>query len=138
MSQSISGSRGIFVSPQHNAAVMDAARNFFSGFVVNYIFHSANPGIALLGGAVSATASLIDFAIRPLFTLVFGRNFHDTVEEAIIRNVVVLSIVSAASIAAAPVIGTKIVVSIFGTVATRIALSVFDEQFIGQSTVVIN
>ncbi len=137
MSHSIGRTGGVFVSPRLNEATMDAGRNFFSGFTVNYILHSANPGTAVVGGVVSAIASLIDCAIRPLLVYLFGLEFQETIEESVIRNVVVLSIVSATSIAAAPYTGMKIAVNILATLSARTILSMFDERFVGQSTVVI-
>ena len=66
------------VNPAISASVHAAGRSFLAGFVVNILVAGMNNGTSVVagvtGGVLSAAATLIDFAIRPLITALFGSN----------------------------------------------------------------
>ncbi len=104
-----------------------AARGFLVGFTANYIYTDGALFRSVVGGTFSACASLVDLVVRPLIDEIFGSNPDELFAKLIIREVVVLSIVSAGALAMSPFIGFSVTINVFGILCIRAALLVFSE-----------
>lgn len=112
--------------PPISAPLAAAGRSFLAGFVVNILWSgsTAHPTKALAGGVLSAAASLIDTAIRPILAQLFqGRDTE--LFQSLCRFVVVFSLLGAAATAWAPsLIGTTLSINLAASMVSALALAI--------------
>ena len=110
-----------------------AGRSFLIGFAANVVLSLGSPWAGVLGGAASATASLIDAAIRPAIHSAFGKEFRNTLAESLVRNIVVLSILKVTMAAVAPLVGVSVGFSILSTLFIRGVYGIATGQSMGRT-----
>ncbi len=96
-----------------------AKRSFLVGFTANVILSFGSIGAGAVGGVASATASVIDAAVRPAIAAAFGGKFKNTVSESVVRNIVVLSILKVTMAAVLPFFGVSAGFGILSTMFIR-------------------
>ena len=133
------GAANYQVNPAISAPVHAAGRSFLAGFVVNILVAGMNNGTSVVagvtGGVLSAAATLIDFALRPLITALFGSNRDNAFFIGLSCNVIIYTILIAATAAAAPTLGMTVGVNIVASACARIALSLLTG--FGPSSVIV-
>ncbi len=132
-------------APTSQEIQMAAGRSFVLGFTASYLISFGNPAAAIVGGAVSTIASLIDVAIRPTINHLFGGvNLTELNEQifghgsnlikatSIARNVMVICLTSAIAAVAGMPFGATVRLYTVTAVAIRIAhLLIFDGHSMG-------
>lgn len=105
-----------------NAPLREAGQSFILGFVIRAVLSDMNTVEGLVGGALSATASLIDTITRPIIALGFDAHFQGSRLELLTRTVVVLTILGAASAFFAPILGLPAGIDITTLIVARLAI----------------
>ena len=98
-------------NPQINLAVkqaiLHAGTSFILGFVVSSLM-DMDPWVGLVGGTLSAAASLIDSVARPILNRLFNDvDFRNSNRELLFRSVIVLSVLAPLAAALAPLWGVS-------------------------------
>ncbi len=126
------------VNPTVREAARSAGRSFITGFTVNALLSGMNYTRGVAGGCVSAVAALVDTAVRALLLNVFGARYSGSLEELVVRNVIVFATVTAAATALAPSMGMTIAINLAMTIYARVAgVFVFGSHSFLQDVVVI-
>ena len=69
-----------------SAPLREAGQSFVLGFAVRAVFSDMNTVEGLVGGALSAAASLIDTVTRPIIAFCFDANFQGSRLELLTRT----------------------------------------------------
>lgn len=93
------------VNPMVTETVRAAGRSFLVGFAVNALRSGMNYTQGVAGGCVSVIAALVDSVVKVLLLNLFGPSYSSSMEEVVVRNVVVFATVTAAATALAPTMG---------------------------------
>jgi len=107
-----------------NAQIREAGQSFVLGFVVRAVFSDMNTVEGLVGGALSAAASLIDTITRPIIALCFDANFHGSRLELLTRTLVVLTFLGAAAACFPPVLGLPAGIDTTTLILARLAVGI--------------
>ena len=126
------------VNPMVREAARSAGRSFIVGFAVNALVSGMNYTQGVAGGCVSAVAALVDTAVRALLLNLFGARYSGSLEELVVRNVIVFATVTAAATALTPSMGMTIAINLAMTIYARcIGIFVFGSNSFLQDIVVI-
>lgn len=118
--------------------VLAATHSFLAGYVVNSIASGAiwrgvNVTMGLSGGILSAAASIIDSALRPVIGMLFDANGESEVFQWITRTVIVLSILTVIPVsfaAAGANAGINVISSIFARMAVYVISGFVENQVV--------
>ncbi len=108
------------VNPMIRETARSAGRSFFSGFVLNALISGMNYTQGMAGGSISALVVLIDKVARLLLLNFFGSGYSGTLEEIVVRNVIVFAAATAAATALGPMIGMSITIDLAYTLYVKI------------------
>ena len=116
-------------NPALRVPMMAAGRSFLAGFVVNVLrtglSSTMNLTKGVAGGVLSAAASLIDAAIRPMIAKFFQGNPDTEAVQIVSRFVVVVALLSAAVTAGAPSLGMTLGIDLMASIVCAVALNFF-------------
>lgn len=118
--------------------VLAATHSFLAGYVVNSIASGAiwrgvNVTMGLSGGILSAAASIIDSALRPVIGMLFDANGESEVFQWITRTVIVLSILTVIPVsfaAAGANAGINVISSIFARMVVYVISGFVENQVV--------
>ena len=123
------------LSPAIREPVLAATHSFLAGYVVNAIaWRGINVSMGLAGGILSATASIIDSALRPIIGMFFDANGESEIFQWLTRNVIVVSILTVIPV---PFAAAGVGIDVASSIVARIAVYVIS-GFVENQVVMVN
>ena len=124
------------LSPAIREPVLAATHSFLAGYVVNAIaWRGINVSMGLAGRvSPSATASIIDSALRPIIGMFFDANGESEIFQWLTRNVIVVSILTVIPV---PFAAAGVGIDAASSIVARIAVYVIS-GFVENQVVMVN
>ncbi len=129
------------LNPAIREPVLAATHSFLAGYVVNALASGAmwrgiNVTMGLSGGILSATASIIDSALRPVIGMFFDANGESEFFQWLTRTVIVFSILTVIPVPFAAA-GANAGINIISSIVARMVVYMIS-GFVENQVVMVN
>ena len=93
------------LNPAIAEGMREAGQSFVLGYAVNALFSNIDLATGLVGGTLSAVASIVDSVTRPMIAGMFDASYRNSYLELLTRTIVVLTVIVPLAGVVAPMMG---------------------------------